>query len=337
MRNITPETFADEFFGTLPMTYRLLWIGLITNIADDQGRMLDNPALIRSLIFPYDAKITVAMIEKGLALFAKKHKIERYHAGTNGSGRQLIQIVHWWKYQHSAQWAAKSAYPPPAKWADRVRIHIAGGGGQPFTMNWDKLGGYVASMKGIGTSYEGYTPIPIPTHTPTPTQKINQPTTHNPPSTKKQARTLAGRVGGDEDNSTEFTPSEKRIAKSIRPVLQSAGLGKPRFETLIHNLATRRNLKNALTLTLAALASSYADDKVNNKVIVAVHRLEEDSIPAEYFDPSKWTVIPASVLKGAGIDDLNQYITKFKINNFFGDSHDRKVAALRSRSQEDTE
>jgi hypothetical protein len=127
--------------------YRVLWIGLLTNLADDQGRMPDNPMLIRSKLFPYDAQVTVKDIEKGLTLFANKHKIVRYHAGTNGDGRELIQIVNWWRYQKSTQWAAKSQYPSPAKWADRIRTHVSGGGSQPFTMNWDHAGGFTPSVK----------------------------------------------------------------------------------------------------------------------------------------------------------------------------------------------
>lgn len=149
MRNLAPEIFSDEIFGTQDMMYRVLWIGLIVNVADDQGRMLDNPALIRSLIFPYDESITIAMIDKGLSIFAKKHKLLRYVAGTNGSGRPLIQIINWWKHQRM-QWAARSIYPAPAKWVDRVRTHIAGRDKQPYTLNWDKLGGYLDTSKSLG-------------------------------------------------------------------------------------------------------------------------------------------------------------------------------------------
>jgi hypothetical protein len=143
MRNISGNIFADEFFGSLSQTHRLLWIGLLINLADDQGRMMDNVALMRSLLFPYD-DVTTRDIEKGLALFVAKHKIIRYAVGTNGSSKHLIQITNWWKYQHM-QWAARSMYPAPENWTDRIRAHEKGG--IIVTENWDKSGGYVEATK----------------------------------------------------------------------------------------------------------------------------------------------------------------------------------------------
>jgi hypothetical protein len=143
MRNISGNIFADEFFGSLSQTHRLLWIGLLINLADDQGRMMDNVALMRSLLFPYD-DVTTRDIEKGLALFVAKHKIIRYGVGTNGSSKKLIQITNWWKYQHM-QWAARSMYPAPVKWMDRIRAHEKGN--IIVTENWEKEGGLVETTK----------------------------------------------------------------------------------------------------------------------------------------------------------------------------------------------
>ena len=155
MRNISSDIFADEFFGTLNQTHRLLWLGLLLNLADDQGRFIDNVALMRSLLFPYDSDVTVKDIEKGLALFASKHKILRYTAGTNGSSKQLIQITNWWKYQKSTQWAGRSQHPAPPKWNDRIRAHETGGA--IALVNWDKAGGYVAATKKLRRSFEAST------------------------------------------------------------------------------------------------------------------------------------------------------------------------------------
>lgn len=145
MRNITPEIFADEFFGSLSATHRLLWLGLVVNIADDQGRMIDNVALMRSLLFPYDNNVTARDIEKGLMLFTAKHKIVRYAVGTNGSSKKLIQITNWWRYQKSMQWAGRSQYPAPEKWTDRIRMHTAGN--VIVTEGWSTQGGYLAPTK----------------------------------------------------------------------------------------------------------------------------------------------------------------------------------------------
>lgn len=145
MRNITSHIFADEFFGALKPTHRLLWLGMVIALADDQGRMTDNAALMRSLLFPYDNDVTIKDIEKGLAFFESKHKIARYAVGTNGSSKRLIQIVNWWKYQKSAQWAARSIHPAPLNWMDRIRVHVKGGGID--TTGWENDGGYEGATK----------------------------------------------------------------------------------------------------------------------------------------------------------------------------------------------
>jgi DnaD/phage-associated family protein len=139
------KLFADEFFGMLKPIHRLLWLGLILTLADDQGRLPDNATLMRSQLFPYD-NITDKDIEKGLVLFEAKHKISRYAVGTNGSGKLLIQIVNWWKYQ-APQWAKESGYPAPRNWADRIRTHKEGYGSQPYTLNWETPGGFIAATK----------------------------------------------------------------------------------------------------------------------------------------------------------------------------------------------
>lgn len=147
MRNITPETFTDEFFGSLDHMQRLLWLGLLLCLADDQGRMSDNPALMRSMIFPYDENISIMDVRKGIDLFIEQDKLYRYAAGSNGSGKGLLQVVNWWRYQKSAQWAGRSQFPPPDNWVDRVRTHEAGHGSKPVTVNWDKAGGFVKTTK----------------------------------------------------------------------------------------------------------------------------------------------------------------------------------------------
>jgi len=149
MRYISPDTFTDEIIAKdlLSLT---TWIGMIASIADDQGRMLDNPALIRSMLFPYDEKITTASVEVVLKYFEHKHKITRYIAGTNGTGRKLIQINSWWKYQRSSQWAGQSSYPSPKNWIDRVRAHVPGG--KILALNWENEGGYLPTTKTLHRS-----------------------------------------------------------------------------------------------------------------------------------------------------------------------------------------
>jgi hypothetical protein len=52
---ISSSVWGDEKFITFNDVTRLVWFGLITNV-DDQGRMQDNPLLIKAKLFPADRK-----------------------------------------------------------------------------------------------------------------------------------------------------------------------------------------------------------------------------------------------------------------------------------------
>jgi hypothetical protein len=135
-RMINGDTFEDEFFTTLSIFGRLLWIGCITKLADDQGRFRDNAALIRSNLFPMD-DIPLNDIEKAIQLFSIDGRILRYEK----DGKKLIQIVNWWKHQ-KPRWASASNYPAPDGWVDRYRYH--GEGNKILESNWNSIGGYIA-------------------------------------------------------------------------------------------------------------------------------------------------------------------------------------------------
>jgi DnaD/phage-associated family protein len=144
---IAGDIFIDDFIGSLSHFERLLWIGIITSVADDQGRMMDNPALIRSVVFLYDT-IQDSEVEKAIQKIAATGKIVRYVAGN----KHLIQIVNWWKYQ-TPSWASPSKYPAPDKWTDRVKCHTTGN--KVSSSNWDKVGGYIADyIPPVGSAIE---------------------------------------------------------------------------------------------------------------------------------------------------------------------------------------
>jgi DnaD/phage-associated family protein len=132
---ISAELFEDDLIGTMAMINRLVWIGLITAVADDQGRMLDNTAIIRARVFPYDRDITDETIERCLAELADNVKVFRYQVGN----KRMIQIARWWRYQ-TPSWASPSKYPAPAGWVDRCKYHAAGN--KIITANWDRPGGF---------------------------------------------------------------------------------------------------------------------------------------------------------------------------------------------------
>lgn len=134
-RMISADIFEDEFVASLNYFERLLWIGLFSSVADDQGRMVDNAALIRARVFLYDT-VTDDQVERTLCKLHKAGKIARYVVVS----KQLIQVVKWWEYQ-TPSWAAPSKYPTPLEWQDRVKYHATGN--KIIMKDWDKIGGYV--------------------------------------------------------------------------------------------------------------------------------------------------------------------------------------------------
>lgn len=136
-RMITSDLFEDDICSESYFT-RLLWIGIITAVADDQGRMLDNPAIMRAKIFPLDNEVTDQQISESLKKIGKS--IYRY---TSTDGKKLIQIVKWWEYQ-TPSWAAPSRFLPPTNWKDRIKVHIVGN--KVRTENWEDSGGFICSV-----------------------------------------------------------------------------------------------------------------------------------------------------------------------------------------------
>lgn len=151
---------VDAVIGHLDPIERLLWIGLITAVADDQGRMLDSTALVRVKVFPFDLdNVSDVQVERGLAKLALAKKITRYVAA---DGTRLIQIVKWWRHQ-CPSWAAPSAYPAPGEWQDRIKCHV--GGGKVVMFEWDGRGGYIAGYVGryVPENAADYVPdLPMP-------------------------------------------------------------------------------------------------------------------------------------------------------------------------------
>lgn len=140
-RLIASDIFEDEFYLALDMLGRNLWIGMIVRCADDQGRLQNNPILIKSQVFPAD-DVTTAQIESILNVFSSSDRILRYV----NRGKKVIQILNWWKHQHPS-WAAASRYPAPEGWTDRIKVH--GKGTKVYTLNWDNPGGF-ALGNGLG-------------------------------------------------------------------------------------------------------------------------------------------------------------------------------------------
>lgn len=93
-RMIDPSFWVDEKLGMLDIASRLLFMGLISN-ADDEGRLVGHPSLIKSIIFPYDQNISVESITDKLKELAELKMIILY----KNNKQSYIQVTNFRKYQ----------------------------------------------------------------------------------------------------------------------------------------------------------------------------------------------------------------------------------------------
>jgi hypothetical protein len=119
-RVIASAIWRDEWFGGLDFFQQALWIGLFSGCADDQGRLEDNPFLIRADVCPYK-DISAETVDVALGEFQDAGKLIRYAV----DGHRFIQIVNWWDHQRR-QWAQPSRFPAPPEWVDSVRAWVKG-------------------------------------------------------------------------------------------------------------------------------------------------------------------------------------------------------------------
>ena len=325
MRSISPDIFSDEQFGRWPASFRLLWIGLLL-AADDQGRLVDSTKLLAGLIFQYDRGVTASTIERGLMLFTKQGKIHRYRAGTNGDGRRLIQIRRWWRHQEKATWMAKSSYPAPEKWTDRIRWHQ---GHDVDEINWDKVGGFWsdggnARRKPKASKLEpgrvragaGKSPVrageDVDIEVEDDSEEENETSTVLPPTPSQPGRRAAGGKGSN------LKSDEYPTIETIKRILTAASLENPKIINSVSELVATRNVADPVDEVLAALAAAFADKRVNSPPAMAAHWLQEDQRQVTFNDPKMWKSLPKEVLAAAGIDDLRTYAANRKMQAFTG-------------------
>jgi hypothetical protein len=178
--------------------------------------------------------------------------------------------------------------------------------------------------------------------TKTQSQSQKKTTTQTSTASAKKAKPAKGAGssvaggGGNDSSSSSIDQAFETMIKTnskaaenvriIRPILIADGLGKQKFKETLLKVAMRILPSKAKQMTLAAIASAYADEDAKNKPMIAAHRLENEQVPSQFMNPATWRVIPDDVLKAAGINDLNDYIIGAAgIKTTAG-----KVAALRS-------
>jgi len=107
-RMITPDLWTDSKLAKASRDERLLFIGLFSN-ADDEGRIMANPAYLKSIIFPYDSDITPDRIKEMRDHLAQVNpNILLYQ----NSGEEFIQLKQWPCHQ-KPRYPKPSRLPPP--------------------------------------------------------------------------------------------------------------------------------------------------------------------------------------------------------------------------------
>lgn len=116
IRSIKPEFCTSEAIAALSIPCRLHFAMLWTH-ADDHGRGLDNPRLIKAALWPLDDDVTVEQVERWQQELADNGRLIRYEA----ESRQCFQITNWTEHQHP-QKPKDSAIPePPGSGTRQVR------------------------------------------------------------------------------------------------------------------------------------------------------------------------------------------------------------------------
>lgn len=93
-RMIDPSFWIDEKLGTMSPIVRLLFMGLISN-SDDEGRLVGHPALVKSIVFPYDIDVSIQQVEEYLQQIHEKGLIQIYSV----NNQTYIQVNKFKKYQ----------------------------------------------------------------------------------------------------------------------------------------------------------------------------------------------------------------------------------------------
>lgn len=107
IRSLKPEFCSSPAIAALSIPCRLHFAMLWTH-ADDEGRGIDNPLLIKAALWPLDTDVTAAEVESWQAELADHGRIIRYES----EGKLYFQIVNFLEHQHPSR-PRPSVFPPP--------------------------------------------------------------------------------------------------------------------------------------------------------------------------------------------------------------------------------
>lgn len=109
IRTIKPTWWTDEKLALLPRDIRSTFLGLISAMADDEGRSKGDPRLVKAAVWPLDDDLTVDVVAGHLETLAKAGRIVWYQV----AGVWYVQIIHFRRHQY-IQKPKASELPAPA-------------------------------------------------------------------------------------------------------------------------------------------------------------------------------------------------------------------------------
>jgi len=108
-RKLHTKILDSYDFAEMPDDFtRVFWM-LLTVVVDSEGRAIDNPAWLRSRMFPLRDNVSNEQIEGAMSWLAHRGMVVRYEV----AGRKYFYVVNFKKYQTGTEREAKSTLPAP--------------------------------------------------------------------------------------------------------------------------------------------------------------------------------------------------------------------------------
>jgi 5-methylcytosine-specific restriction endonuclease McrA len=115
IRTIKPEFPQSESMGRVSRDARLLFI-LLWTVADDEGRLRENPHVIRGALFPYEQDSVIPMITSWLDELANEGAITRHEGAIHINDWDNLQSID----RPKSSWTKRSIDSRAAAIADHV-------------------------------------------------------------------------------------------------------------------------------------------------------------------------------------------------------------------------
>lgn len=106
IRTIKPDFFTSLTIADLPLSARLTFIGLWTH-ADDEGRCIADPRLIKAAVWPLD-DVTADDVQRDLGVLTEASLITQYEVGN----RRYLAVKTWREHQRINR-PTPSQHPSP--------------------------------------------------------------------------------------------------------------------------------------------------------------------------------------------------------------------------------